>query len=93
MLDVGSGGGYLALLFSSLVGETGHVDIHNTPGWINQFPGMDPDAPAPLHQARQYRLHHRRAGTTSASAPSSYDVIVMGQVYHDALLEGANISS
>src|SRR5262249_6881933 len=37
ILDVGSGGGYLALLFASLVGEKGHVDIHNTPGWINQF--------------------------------------------------------
>src|SRR5262245_35325933 len=43
VLDVGSGGGYLALLFASLVGEKGHVDIHNTPGWINQFPSMDPD--------------------------------------------------
>ena len=40
VLDVASGGGYLALLFSTLVGDKGHVDIHNTPGWIAQFPSM-----------------------------------------------------
>jgi hypothetical protein len=39
VLDVGSGGGYLAIRSSlELVGPAGHVDIHNTPGWIAQFP-------------------------------------------------------
>lgn len=90
VLDVASGGGYLALLFSSLVGEAGHVDIHNTPGWINQFPGMDPDA-------QRRWIKRANIGFITAAwndipvTPGSYDVIVMGQVYHDALLEGANI--
>ncbi|MDP3737981.1 MAG: methyltransferase domain-containing protein [Hyphomonadaceae bacterium] len=87
VLDVGSGGGYLALLFSKLVGETGHVDIHNTPGWINQFPSMDPDV-------QKARIRQPNIGwvTTSwtnlTAAPNGYDVIIMGQVYHDVFLEG-----
>ena len=40
VLDIASGSGYLALLFASLVGDKGHVDIHNTPGWIAQFPSI-----------------------------------------------------
>jgi predicted methyltransferase len=87
VLDVGSGGGYLALLFSSLVGEKGHVDIHNTPGWINQFPSMDP-------AFQKQRITRPNIGwlTTSWTGiegpPGSYDLIVMGQVYHDVFLEG-----
>ena len=42
-IDIGSGSGYLALLVSSMVGPKGHVDMHNTPGWINQFPTMEPE--------------------------------------------------
>lgn len=89
VLDVGSGGGYLALLFSSLVGETGHVDIHNTPGWINQFPGMDPES-------QKARITRPNIGWVTSSwtdltaPPETYDVIVMGQVYHDVFLEGEN---
>lgn len=90
VLDVGAGGGYLALIFSSLVGETGHVDIHNTPGWINQFPGMDP-------AAQQRWIKRGNVGWITepwngiGGEPGSYDIIVMGQVYHDAVLEGAII--
>ncbi len=87
VLDVGAGGGYLALLFSSLVGETGHVDIHNTPGWINQFPGMDPEV-------QKRRITRDNVGwlttrwTELDGPPQSYDIVVMGQVYHDVFLEG-----
>jgi predicted methyltransferase len=87
VLDVGSGGGYLALLFSSLVGEKGHVDIHNTPGWINQFPSMDPEV-------QKKRIANPNIGyvttrwTDIEGPPDSYDLIVMGQVYHDVFLEG-----
>ena len=90
VLDVGSGGGYLALLFSSLVGEKGHVDIHNTPGWINQFPSMDPDF-------QKARIKRPNIGWITASwsdltaPPDSYDLIVLGQVYHDVFLEGENL--
>lgn len=87
VLDVGSGGGYLALLFSTIVGKKGHVDIHNTPGWINQFPSMDPD-----FQKRFIKRENVGWITTSwtdLDAPAgSYDLIVMGQVYHDVFLEG-----
>lgn len=89
VLDVGAGGGYLALLFSQLVGETGHVDIHNTPGWINQFPSMDPE----VHKQRIKRSNIGYVTTrwSDIDGPSeSYDLIVMGQVYHDVFLEGEN---
>ena len=90
VLDVGSGGGYLALIFSSLVGENGHVDIHNTPGWINQFPSMDPAA------QRRWIKRNNIGWLTEpwngiGGEPNSYDLIILGQVYHDALLEGAII--
>lgn len=89
VLDVGAGGGYLALLFSTLVGETGHVDIHNTPGWINQFPSMDPEV-------QKQRIARPNVGwlttrwTDIEGPPGSYDLIVMGQIYHDVPLEGEN---
>jgi predicted methyltransferase len=89
VLDVGSGGGYLALLFASLVGEKGHVDIHNTPGWINQFPSMDPDV-------QKQRITRRNVGWVTTrwndleATSESYDLIVLGQVYHDVPLEGEN---
>lgn len=89
VLDVGAGGGYLALLFASLVGETGHVDIHNTPGWINQFPGMEPDAQKRRNTRPNIGWLTAR-WTDIEGPPESYDLIVMGQVYHDVFLEGEN---
>jgi predicted methyltransferase len=92
VLDVGSGGGYLALLLSSLVGETGHVDIHNTPGWINQFPSMDPGV-------MKARIKRSNVGYVTEpwngipGEPNSYDIIVLGQVYHDVGLEGGDYAA
>lgn len=89
VLDVASGGGYLALLFSSMVGETGHVDIHNTPGWIAQFPSMDVERQRKVITRKNIgwvtEPWHRLDG-----APGSYDVIVLGQVWHDVILEGGD---
>jgi len=90
VLDVGGGGGYLALVLSPLAGATGAVYIHNTPGWIAQFPSMDPAAMA----ARISRPNIGYVVSTWTDIPGeaeAYDVIVMGQVYHDAVLEGADI--
>ncbi len=92
VLDVASGGGYLALLFSALVGEKGHVDIHNTWGWIAQFPSMDPDF-------QKSRIKSPNIGWVTEAwndidAPAeSYDIIVMGQVYHDIVLEGGDFEA
>lgn len=92
VLDVASGGGYLALLFSTLVGETGHVDIHNTWGWIAQFPSMDP-------AVQKARIKRPNIGWVTQAwndldAPTaSYDIIVMGQVYHDIVLEGGDFDA
>ncbi len=94
VLDVGSGGGYLALLFAKLVGGSlgagGHVDIHNTPGWINQFPSMDPEF-------QKARMKHANIGWITEAwnnIPSepkdSYDIIVLGQVFHDVGLEAGD---
>ena len=86
-IDIGSGSGYLALLVASMVGPKGHVDMHNTPGWINQFPTMEPDR-------QKIRIKQPNIGwvtttwTDISGAPDSYDIIVMGQVYHDVFLEG-----
>lgn len=89
-IDVGSGSGYLALLVASMVGPKGHVDMHNTPGWINQFPTMEPER-------QKLRIKQPNIGwvTTRWSditgEPNSYDIIMMGQIYHDIPLEGENI--
>ena len=86
-IDIGSGSGYLALLVSSMVGPKGHVDMHNTPGWINQFPTMEPDR-------QKIRIKQPNIGwvtttwTDISGPPDSYDIILMGQVYHDVFLEG-----
>ncbi|MDZ4760398.1 MAG: methyltransferase domain-containing protein [Alphaproteobacteria bacterium] len=82
VLDVGSGGGYMAQLFSSLVGEGGRVDIHNSPNWIHQLPGTD-------EASMRVRIRRANIGyvTTEFDAvtggDASYDLIVMAQVYHD----------
>lgn len=92
VLDVGAGGGYLALIFSSLVGDKGHVDIHNTPGWIAQFPGMDPDAQKRF--IKRANIGWVTASWNELDAPAeSYDIIVMGQVYHDIILESGDFDA
>lgn len=87
VLDVGSGGGYLAVLLSSMVGETGHVDIHNTPGWINQFPSMDPE----VEKRRIKRANVGWITTAWNDIPvepkERYDIVILGQVFHDVGLE------
>ena len=92
VLDIGSGSGYLALIAAELVGETGRVDIHNTPGWIVQFPSMDPD-----RMARAITRPNVGFVTAPwngiAAEPETYDAIVMGQVYHDIILEGADLEA
>jgi predicted methyltransferase len=92
VLDVASGGGYLAIIFSSLVGEGGHVDIHNTPGWIAQFPGMDPDMQR--NWIKRPNIGWVTAGWNDLDAPDgSYDFILLGQVYHDVVFEGGDFEA
>ncbi|MEZ5937716.1 MAG: methyltransferase domain-containing protein [Hyphomonadaceae bacterium] len=89
VLDIGAGGGYLALIASTLVGPNGHVDIQNTPGWINQFPSIDPEV-------MRTRIHRDNIGYIVANwndlpgEPGSYDLVLMGQVFHDVMLEGGD---
>jgi len=92
VLDIGSGGGYLALIYASLVGEDGHVDIHNTPGWIAQFPGMDPGRQAAW--MGRANIGWLTAGWNEIGASEGrYDVILLGQVFHDMLLEGGDVQA
>jgi predicted methyltransferase len=89
-LDMGAGSGYLSILMSNMVGPQGGVTLHNATHWIPQFPSMDPAVLAPrIGRANiDYIVSpwHDIPGTAG-----SYDVIVMGQVYHDAILEGGDI--
>jgi predicted methyltransferase len=82
VLDVGSGGGYMAMILSSLTGQNGRVDMHNSPNWIDQLPGLEPE-----NLKRRIRRSNIRFITTEFdaidSADAEYDVIVMAQVYHD----------
>ena len=92
VLDVASGGGYLAMIYSTLVGPGGHVDMHNTPGWIAQFPGMEPE------RQRDWIKRENIGWVTlpwnDLDAPDqSYDLILMGQVYHDIVLEGGDVET
>ena len=89
VLDIASGSGYLALLFASLVGDKGHVDIHNTPGWIAQFPSMEVERQRTW--IKQSSIGWVTLPWNDIDAPAnSYDVIMLGQVYHDIVLEGGN---
>jgi len=89
ILDVGAGGGYLTLLFASMVGNTGHVDLHNTPGWIAQFPSMEPERQKQIiTQANVFWV--TLPWQELDAAPGTYDAIVLGQVWHDVILEGGD---
>lgn len=90
VLDIASGSGYLALLFSSLVGDAGHVDIHNTPGWIAQFPGMDPELQKSRITRKNIGWITQPWGNDLPGAAGSYDIVMLGQVYHDIILEGGD---
>ncbi|NDC79315.1 MAG: methyltransferase domain-containing protein [Chitinophagia bacterium] len=82
VLDVGSGGGYMAMILSSLVGESGHVDIHNSPNWIDQLPGIDPDRLK--ERIQRPNIDFVTTEFDAIDKPdASYDLIVMAQVYHD----------
>lgn len=90
VLDLGSGNAYLALLFSTLVGPSGHVDIHNTPSWIAQLPRM-------AEAAQRKWIKRANVGWIIKSwneieAPAdTYDVVVLGRIYHDIIVEGGDI--
>ena len=89
-IDIGSGSGYLAMLVSSMVGPKGHVDMHNTPSWINQFPTIEPARQKlEIKQPNIGWITKRWSDITGE--PNSYDIVVMGQIYHDIPLEGENI--
>ena len=89
VLDVASGSGYLAQVFSSLVGPAGHVDIHNTPGWIAQFPNMDP--PVQKKMIKQPNIGWVTQSWADLDGPAeSYDVILLGRIYHDIIVEGGD---
>jgi predicted methyltransferase len=85
VLDVGGSGGYMSVIYSTLVGPKGHVDIHNSPNWINQLPGTDPD------ELRK-RIRRTNIGyiTTEfddiTGEDSSYELESMTLVYHDTPL-------
>ncbi len=93
VLDVASGGGYLALLLSTLVGgangDAGHVDVHNTPGWIAQFPSMEVERQKTSITKPNIGWITLPWNDIDALA-ASYDLIVLGQVYHDVVLEGGD---
>jgi predicted methyltransferase len=89
VLDIGASGGYMTVLFSSLVGPKGHVDAHNSPNWIAQLPGTAPEE-------LQKRIHRKNIGYITTEfddipgADNSYDVMIMAQVYHDTPLYPIN---
>jgi len=89
VLDVGGSGGYMSVIYSTLVGPKGHVDIHNSPNWINQLPGTDPEE-------LKKRIKRANIGyiTTEfddiTGADASYDIESMTLVYHDTPLYPIN---
>ncbi len=89
VLDVASGGGYLAVAFSHLGGAKGHVDLHNTPGWIAQVTLMEPDVQKKA--LTQPNISWVTVPWNDLTAPdNTYDVILLGRVYHDVIYEGGD---
>lgn len=89
VLDIGSSNAYLALLFATLVGPEGHVDIHNTPSWIAQAPRLAEEVQRRWIKRPNVGWLIRSWNAIDAPA-ESYDVIVLGRIYHEILLEGGD---
>ena len=91
VLDIGSGGAYLAVIMSAMAGDKGRIDIHNTPGWIADHPEFDPDA-------LKIWLHRDNVRYVTAEwdkipiRRNAYDVIVIGEAYHEAVADGSDVA-
>ena len=90
MLDIGSGNAYLATLFATLVGPNGHVDIHNTPSWIAQSRRMSETVQRKWIKKPNVGWMMKNWNEIEAPA-GSYDVVVLGRIFHEVLLEGGDV--
>ncbi len=90
VLDIGSGNAYLALLFSTLVGSEGHVDIHNTPSWVAQSRRMSETIQRKW--IKRPNVGWMMTSWNEVKAPTgTYDVVILGRIFHEILLEGGDV--
>jgi predicted methyltransferase len=82
VLDMGSLSGYMAWLFSGVVGPEGSVTAQNPPDWYQSFDTVPPAIDA-LMAARSNVSSSVTAFDNLEGASGSTDVVFMGLVYHD----------
>ena len=91
VLDIGSGNAYLALLFSTLVGPNGHVDIHNTPSWIAQSRRLSETVQRKW--IKRPNVGWMMKSWNEVKAPDgTYDVVILGRIFHEILLEAGDLA-
>lgn len=90
VLDIGSGNAYLALLFSTLVGPNGHVDIHNTPSWVAQSRRLSETVQRKW--IKRPNVGWMMKSWNEVKAPDgTYDVVILGRIFHEILLEAGDV--
>jgi predicted methyltransferase len=87
VLDLSSGPGYMARLYSSLVGPEGHVTAQNPPGMLERAPQI-----AGVFEemaAARGNIDHMVAPANALTAEdASYDVVAITLSYHDRVNAG-----
>ena len=82
VLDIGSLQGYMAWLFSGVVGREGAVTMQNPPVWWDNFESLPPAVGA-VTASRSNVSSSVTAFDNLEGASASYDVVFAGLVYHD----------
>jgi predicted methyltransferase len=88
VLDLGSGGGYMAMILSSAVGANGQVDAQTPAAWIDNFKLAAPIAAVKAARSNVSILTEDFGHLpVPAKAKDKYDLVFAGMIYHDTFNE------
>lgn len=81
VLDLGTGGGTVAMIASSIVGEKGHVDMQNPTIWVSKY---DLKGAMDYVVAKRANVSALVVDFDQITVPARpYDVVVSSMIYHD----------